>query len=500
MTLGISLIVVLLGYLGYYVWQKKASSVTVVGEVVNIVNKPKAAHTNSQPAQAMQLSKPLEVFVNGRKYPLDIVRARDGWVTLSSKEELGKFPEMLLKINLTNANIKDFSNQNLQFHGTGFSDPNIQVSWMVAGENLPKSEFIMNNYDLQLKFGQERDYRIPMQLKFESKGKVAVKAVGKFVAKTSDLVVVNGQVDLHHDNSDTVMYVIEQFIKRTDNVTNLKSLDSQSHSMSMPGKEEKKDPNPQRVYSSSTVNLEFESIQGKEVAEFQMVRVNNGWQVYRVLKPERLQASTKVDQGLDTLFIFGYFGKQVVEKRFGKDKLRKWERKGSMLQHRHPDPKKDQTQKGSASYLVHLKDGRQRYVKIMAVKEGVWKIKKVLDGSQVAQAHAAKPYGNKVRGSDITKYLSAKRLERALNNRYPDLQIRSVNFSCGYSALLTQCRISWQRLVNNEEKCEGTKYMYRRKDKNAAWKFVKELAADEELDHRDGLVKKKKKPRKYSCW
>ena len=60
--------------------------------------------------------------------------------------------------------------------------------------------------------------------------------------------------------------------------------------------------------------------------------------------------------------------------------------------------------------------------------------------------------------------------------------------------------MTWYRLMNNAEQCEGTTYMYRRKDKDANWEFVRELAADEELDHRDGQVKKKAKPSKYFCW
>jgi hypothetical protein len=503
-ALCIVLFVVVAFMLGSYFWYQYGISQVAVKQadapVFQQAQQVAAQQAQStQVAQPLSLTTPLKVSVNGRVYPIDVVSARDGWVTISTRKELGKFADLEIKISLTNQHIDSFSNKTLHFTGKDFSEPHIQVSWMEPGKNLPKSEFISKNYDLLMQFGQEQDYRIPFQIKLDTREKVTVKAAGKYTARTSDLVVVNGKVDLHRDNTDTVLYVIEQFIKQVDGVPEVKGLKNRSHSMSMPGKDEKPDPNPGRVYSSASINVDFETHHRKEAAEFQMVRTNSGWQVYRALKPARFKAAVEPDLSLDTLFLFDYLGEQVVTKSLGKDKVEEWERKGSMLQHRNPDPKRDQTQIASASYLVKLKDGARRYVKVAATKRGHWQIDHIFDGTQIPQAHAKKPAVNQ-RGSDMQKYLSAVRLEKSLNKQYPDLQVRGADFSCGYSNLLTQCRISWRRLVDGEEKCEGTKYMYRRNDKNSPWQFVRELAADEELDHRDGQVKKKDKPRKYHCW
>jgi hypothetical protein len=112
----------------------------------------------------------------------------------------------------------------------------------------------------------------------------------------------------------------------------------------------------------------------------------------------------------------------------------------------------------------------------------------------------AKPPAGNASDSDMLKYLSAVRLEQDLNNKYNDLQIRTVNISCGHSNLLAACWISWTQLFNEEERCEGTQYMYNRPDPQSEWQFVKVLAADEQLDHRDGQVKKLAKPRQTGCW
>jgi hypothetical protein len=42
--------------------------------------------------------------------------------------------------------------------------------------------------------------------------------------------------------------------------------------------------------------------------------------------------------------------------------------------------------------------------------------------------------------------------------------------------------------------------MFKRDDPKSDWQFVQELAADEKLDHRDGLIKKRDKPEKHHCW
>jgi len=449
--------------------------------------------------QNLSLTTPLSVSLNGRVYPIDFIDARDNHIIISTKKELGKFPDLEISVTMFNQHIGSFSNKSLHFTGKDFSDPQIQVSWMDPGKNLPNTEFITKNYDMTLQFAQEQDYRIPVQIKLETKEKVTINAIGKFMAKTSDLVLVDGKVDLNQDNTDTLLYVIKQFIKQVDGVPEVKDITNTSYSMSGPGEEEKPDPNPSRVYSSASINFNFESKQGKEVAEFQMVRTNKGWQVYHVVEPERLRSAVEPDMGLDTLFMFEYLGDQIVTKTFGKDNVESWERKGSSLQHLNPDPKRDQTQVASASYLVKLKDGSQRYVKVAASKHGTWQVDDIFDGSQVPQAHIKEPVESK-HGSEIQQYMSAVRLEKSLKKQYPHLQARGFDISCGHSNLFTDCRISWNRLVNNEEKCEGTMYMYKRKDGNSPWQFVRKLAEDEKLDHRDGQVKKMDKPRKYSCW
>ena len=496
----IVLIVIVVLLMGSYFWYQ-FGTVHVSAKQPNITvhQQPAPAEQTTQTTAPLSLTTPLKVTLNGHVYPIDVIRARSDGISISTKEVLGKFPDLKIDIRLSNHKITNFSDQALYFTGKSFSDPTLQVSWMEPGNNLPKNEFIMKNYELQMQFGQERDYRIPVQLKLNTHEKITLSAVGKFTARTSDLVVINGKVDVSQDNSDTLLYVIGQFIKQADGVQSLKSLQARSHSMSMPGKEEKPDPNPSRVYSSATIYVDFESTHGKEAAEFQMVRPTTGWQVYQVLKPERLKAAVTPDLSLDTLFAFDYLGQLAVDKAVGKDKVETWERKGSQLMHRNPDPKKDQTQTGSASYLVKLKDGSQRYVKLSAIKDGVWRIEQIFNGAQIPEAHARKPAADK-RGSDMQKYLAAVRLEKSLNNKYPNLQVRGANFSCGYSLLLTDCRVTWRRLVKGKGECEGTTYMFKRSDKNAAWKFVRELAVDEQLDHRNGQVKKRDKPRKYSCW
>ena len=464
----------------------------------------KADTQKTQPAEKALLSppsisQPLEVVVNDKKYVIESFSVRDDWVTLSTRKELGRLPDLELKIGLHNHEIDDFSNKKLQYSGKAFTDPHIQISWKEQAKSFPKSEYISKNYNLSMQFGQEKDFRIPVQFFFSTDENIKVRANGSLLAKTSDLVVVNGKIDIHQDNYDTVLYVAEQFIKDVYGLNEVKNLQIRGHSLSYPAND-KKYADPEYVYSTSDLGLVFDYA-GKTVeADMILVRTNDGWIVYRALKPERMKSAIAPDRGLDTLNIFGLLGDEAVYKKYDKVKVKEWENKDAMLMHGNYENKEKQVQTGHASYLVKFKDGSQRYVKITVEKQGIWKIKKVLDGSQIPQAHVNVPVAGKGGGSDMQQYLAAKRLEKSLNTQYPDLQVRAIEFSCGYSNLLTQCTISWWRMVNNEEKCEGTKYMYSREDIKSVWRYVSELSIDEELDHRDGIVKKKEKPRKYHCW
>jgi hypothetical protein len=445
--------------------------------------------------------EPLVVTVNGHRYPIAVVRIRDKkQIVLSSKHEFGKFADVKLTINFNNTRLTQLSGQRLRFTGKDFSKPSVLLHWMKPGKSLPTSIFITKDYDLSLVFGRERDFRIPLEISFKTREGANVTVVGTQLAKTSDLVVVNGKVDRHQDNIDTVMYVAARFIQRVDKLANLPQLKDHGYALSMPGSNEKPDPNPKRVYSSTELKFDFTGARGKEQGDFQMVRDRSGWQVYRVLAPARLRSIKQADLSLDTLFMYDAFIAQAVDRVFGKAKVKTWKSKNKMLQNTNVDPKKNKDQYGIAAYRVTLKDGSQHYVKLLAKKQGLWKISKILNGAQVVQAHMDKRKNKRHWSSDVQKHLAAVRLEKELNQRYAHLQIRATNFSCGVSKLWTDCKATWYRLVNAKEQCEGTKYLYRRKDDKSPWQFVRELAADEKLDHRDGQVKKMPKPSKYFCW
>ena len=446
--------------------------------------------------------QPLAITVNGHQYPIAVVRIRDQQkIILSSKHEFGKFADVELTIDFGSAKLNHLSGQYMHFTGKDFSDPSLLLSWKKPDQSLPTSIFIHKDYDMSLAFGREKDFRIPLDIKLKARESAAnISANGVQLAKTSDLVVVNGKVDRHQDNIDTVLYVAARFIQRADKLASLPKLTHNGYALSMPGQNEKPDPNPKRVYSSTELEFEFTGSKGEEKAKFQMVRDRSGWQVYRVLRPPRLRAAKRVDLSLDSLFMYDFYIEQAMNRVFAKDQVKTWKDKNKMLQNTNPDPKLNQNQYGIAAYLVTLKDGSQHYVKLLAKKQGVWKISKILNGSQVVQAHMGKQKNERRWSSKIQQQLAAVRLEKALNKRYAKLQVRSTNISCGVSSLLTDCKATWYRLVKGKEQCEGTKYVYRRKDDKDPWRFMRELAADEKLDHRDGQVKKMTKPTKYFCW
>ena len=152
-----------------------------------------------QAKAAIPAEQALVISVNGRAFPIEVVRVRDKQVVFSTHEELGKFPDLKLTVDFGNTILGNLSNKRLHFTGKSFSEPSLMLSWKESEGGFPKNIFVTKNYDMSLVFGTEKDYRIPLEFKLDTRQGVTMRAAGKHLAQTSDLVVVNIHLAIHHN-------------------------------------------------------------------------------------------------------------------------------------------------------------------------------------------------------------------------------------------------------------------------------------------------------------
>jgi hypothetical protein len=165
----------------------------------------------------------------------------------------------------------------------GASSQTLYLRWTDPASGRRKDEFIREGYTLDLEFGQEQDYEILGKISLHMPPYAYLS--GAFTASTSDLHIVDGEVDLTQDNHDTVYYVAERLIKeayRTEEV----ETERRSSTLSATGRA--LDPgDPEHIYASGELKFAYRvGDAAPQEAEFHLVRDRNGWRVERVIKPE----------------------------------------------------------------------------------------------------------------------------------------------------------------------------------------------------------------------
>jgi hypothetical protein len=218
--------------------------------------------------------------IHGRAFRPDRVKLKHGRLAFSQSK--GEASDIVLEIPLLGMPGGKTTGRVFHVGENDAASPTLSLRWTDPATGHPKSEFIREGYTLDLEFGQQRDYEIP--------GKVSLHIPpygylsGVFTASTSDLRIVDGEVDLTQDNLDTLYYVAKQLIQETYRAEEVE-IQRRSSTLSATGRGF--DANDrERIYAVGELTFTYRVGGGAaQKAEFQLVRDRNGWRVERVVKP-----------------------------------------------------------------------------------------------------------------------------------------------------------------------------------------------------------------------
>ncbi len=234
-----------------------------------------------QPAREAAARNQLSGEIQGLPFRPDRVKLKYGRLKFS--EGKGGDPGIILDIPVPGAQDGSIAGKALYLGEGGESRPTLYLRWTDPETKRPHSEFIGQGYTLYLQFGQEQHYTIPGEIWLHMP--VHGYLSGAFIASTSDLRIVEGEVDLTRDNPDTLYYVAERLIKEAYQT---EAVEVRGASSSITATGRPLDPSdPERIYASGELRFTYR-VDGatSQEAQFSLVRDRSGWRVRRVVKPE----------------------------------------------------------------------------------------------------------------------------------------------------------------------------------------------------------------------
>jgi len=434
----------------------------------------------------------MRAIVNGRQYDIDYVRIGENGVEFRQSAPIGKFAPVKFSLS-GGSGLRP--GHTYKFEKNDRAAPDLNVEWVLPGKTFPQYSYVWRNYSMTLTLGKEKGYRVPGQvhLVFQDKENKAHGSLkGRFLARTSDLVVKNGHVDITQRNQDTVLYIIQKFLAGSYPNKNIRLGASRNIWVGNGETRVKPDTPPTKVISSASATLVYQVNDGKEIPlKVDLIYTTSGWKLYRIEQPVELARKVKVDLKYDTFFALTALAENHIQKQYGKENVEKVDSRVSTMENSSPKLKRPPT--ASAVYVVTLKNGDKKVAKFLFVKRNNgWGIDRALRPYEIAcvQFHSRNRPGwdeyYRLRNN------SRKDLEDRLKKRYGKSQLYLENDACVSGEKGAQCHFLWRRLVKNKFVCEEEIAMYLPSSKGK-WAFNRVLPRSQRVDVKTGKIRPRSK-------
>jgi hypothetical protein len=200
----------------------------------------------------------------------------------------------------------------------------------------------------------------------------------------------------------------------------------------------------------------------------------------------RFKKDGKPDLASDSFTTLDYVARQYLEKTRPGQAIKIISHYGGVLAYRVPSGK---PQFGCTDIVYQPGDGRPTSIRLQFIKDaGVWRVYRTLNMNQLHQAHPLKVPGPGDRVPEQFEYLAAKKLEETLGTS-PEKGIYDTMFTTQYNPLVKmgQCGVQYSR----GEKREPFKKVYLMRLSDAGWILDRELAQDEKVNYKKGIIEKK---------
>lgn len=204
------------------------------------------------------------------------------------------------------------------------------------------------------------------------------------------------------------------------------------------------------------------------------------------IKGFRFKKDGEPDLASDSFTTFDYVAKQHLEKTRPGQPIKIISHRGGVLAYRGPSGK---PQFGYTDIEYQPSEGRPATIRLQFIKDGaVWRVYRTLNMNQLHQAHPLKVPGPGDGVSEQFEYLAAKKLEE-IQGTSPDKGIYDTIFTSQYNPLIKMGQCGVQYSLGERRKPFKKVYLMRMND--AGWVLDRELAQDEKVNYKKGIIEKK---------
>lgn len=148
--------------------------------------------------------------VNGQHFHYQRVELVDG--VLSAQQGEGFIPELEVRVLLPEDPLPVHERKTIYVRPGDEQAPEIHLSWLPAGQELPETRIITGGYRMELHLAPLDRYQLKGFLQLLLPDIERSFLSGEFIAHTNRLRYVDGQVDLRFDHPDTLDYLAEQYL------------------------------------------------------------------------------------------------------------------------------------------------------------------------------------------------------------------------------------------------------------------------------------------------
>ena len=219
------------------------------------------AGVSDNDAETSAVSNPY-ITVNGIRYCIDSVKYLHDKLILSCNARPGKFADMDLDIRLDGLQPGSVSKKYFSLNKNHREFPALYIRWKTRNSDYPESENIDHGFNGDIKFGLEKNFKAPVDIRLNSTGKVKIQLQGRFIATRSDIIIKNGEVDSRHADIKTAEYFAMEFLKKSYNLKQLIGYKTTYTSISKYGVPDKKSSKDNQ-FANARIDSKFINFKNK---------------------------------------------------------------------------------------------------------------------------------------------------------------------------------------------------------------------------------------------
>lgn len=164
-----------------------------------------------------------------------------------------------------------------------FNHPHVHMRYKGPDDKFSKSESFMNNYEMTLKFGQEKEKgKIPFTIDLKLPDEQESRVRGEFVAEVTGFRIIDGKVDLTSDSFKTLEHIAQKYLSEKHNSQEIEIVGNRDGMFTHPDSNKSMSQIGKNIY-------EYKLGDGEpQIAKLMFVKSEAGWTIEEELPPYKL--------------------------------------------------------------------------------------------------------------------------------------------------------------------------------------------------------------------